>query len=51
MTLAVTPYIVVGITEAVANPASREWAGLCLLAAFLLFVLLVGYLRVTRDPA
>jgi len=49
MTLAVTPYIVLGITEAVANPASREWAGLCLLTAFLLFVLLISYLRVTRD--
>ena len=49
MTLAITPYIVVAITEAVANPASRVWAGLCLMAAFLLFVLLVGYLRVTRD--
>ena len=49
MTLAITPYIVVAITEAVANPASRAWAGLCLMVAFLLFVLLVGYLRVTRD--
>lgn len=49
MTLAVTPYLVVAITEAVANPASRAWAGLCLMVAFLLFVLLVGYLRVTRD--
>jgi len=51
MTLAVTPYLVVGITEAVANPASRAWAGLCLIVAFVLFVLLVGYLRVTRTPA
>lgn len=49
MTLAVTPYLVVAITEAVANPASRAWAGLCLMVAFLLFVLLVGYLRVTRG--
>jgi len=48
MTLAVTPYLVVAITEAVANPASRAWAGLCLMMAFLLFVLLVAYLRITR---
>lgn len=49
MTLAITPYIVVAITEAVANPASRVWAGLCLASAFLLFVLLIAYLRVTRP--
>lgn len=50
MTLAITPYIVVAITEAVANPDAREWAGLCLMVAFLLFILLIAYLRVTRDP-
>jgi uncharacterized membrane protein len=49
MTLAITPYLVVAITEAVANPASRAWAGLCLMVAFLLFVLLIAYLRVTRE--
>lgn len=49
MTLAITPYIVVAITEAVANPASRAWAGLCLMMGFLLFVLLIAYLRVTRP--
>lgn len=48
MTLAVTPYLVVAITEAIANPPSRAWAGLCLMVAFLLFVLLIAYLRVTR---
>jgi uncharacterized membrane protein len=51
MTLAVTPFIVVGITEAVANPASRVWAGLCLMMGFLLFVLLVAYLRVSRGQS
>lgn len=51
MTLAVTPYLVVALTEAVAYPASRAWAGLCLMLAFLLFVLLIGYLRATRDRA
>jgi uncharacterized membrane protein len=49
LTLAVTPFIVMGITEAVANPASRVWAGLCLMTGLLLFVLLIAYLRVTRD--
>lgn len=49
LTLAVTPYIVVGITEAVANPATRLWAGLCLALAFVLFVLLIASLRVTRP--
>lgn len=49
MTLAVTPFIIVAITEAVANPAQRVWAGLCLAVAFLLFVLLIAYLRVTRE--
>jgi uncharacterized membrane protein len=51
MTLAITPYIVVAITEAVANPASRAWAGLCLAVAFLVFVLLIAYLRVTRPDS
>jgi uncharacterized membrane protein len=50
MTLAVTPFIVVGITEAVANPESRAWAGVCLFLGFALFVLLVAYLRATREP-
>lgn len=49
MTLCVTPYVVLGITEAVANPAARWWAGLCLGCALLLFAMLVGYLRLTRN--
>jgi uncharacterized membrane protein len=51
MTLAVTPFLVVAITEAVANPAQRAWAGLCLAVAFLLFILLIAYLRVTRGQS
>jgi uncharacterized membrane protein len=50
MTLAVTPFLIVGITEAVANPSQRAWAGLCLIVAFLLFILLIAYLRLTREP-
>ena len=49
MTLAITPYLIVAITEAVANPLQRAWAAVCLAIAFLLFVLLIAYLRVTRP--
>ncbi|MBM0108722.1 DUF2069 domain-containing protein [Steroidobacter sp. S1-65] len=51
MTLAVTPFLIVALTEAVANPAQRIWAGICLMLAFVLFVLLIAYLRVTRPLA
>jgi uncharacterized membrane protein len=51
MTLAVTPFLIVAITEAVARPAGRAWAGLCLFVAFALFVLLIAYLRATRGRA
>lgn len=50
MTLAVTPFLIVAITEAVANPAQRAWAAVCLVVAFLLFILLIAYLRITREP-
>jgi uncharacterized membrane protein len=49
MTLAVTPFLIVAITEAVANPGGRVWAALCLVVAFVLFVLLIAYLRVSRG--
>jgi uncharacterized membrane protein len=49
MTLAVTPFLVVAVTEAVANPSARSWAAVCLFVAFALFVMLVSYLRVTRT--
>lgn len=51
MTLAISPFVVVAVTEAVANPAARAWAALCLFVAFALFVMLVGYLRATRDKS
>jgi uncharacterized membrane protein len=50
-TLCVIPYLIVGITEAVANPIWRSWAALVLCDAFLLFVTLIAYLRVTRTVA
>ena len=49
MTLAITPFLIVAITEAVANPGQRAWAGVCLIVAFLLFILLIAYLRITRE--
>jgi uncharacterized membrane protein len=51
MTLAITPFLVLALTESVAKPADRGWAALCLVCAFGLFVLLVSYLRATRPGA
>lgn len=48
LTLAVVPYVVLGLTESVANPAARAWAASCLFGAFALFCLVIAYLRVTR---
>ena len=48
-TLCVILYFVIGITEAVAQPASRIWSAPCLLLALALFVTLIAYLRVTRP--
>jgi uncharacterized membrane protein len=47
--LCVIPYLIAGITEAIANPRWRVWAGLVLCVAFLLFVCVIAYLRVTRP--
>ncbi len=49
-TLCVTPYLVIGVVEAVANPGERLWSGLCVLLALVFFASLVIYLRVT-NPA
>lgn len=49
-TLCVIPYFVLGVTEAIANPDRRTWAGLCLALALALFVVLILYLRAT-NPA
>jgi uncharacterized membrane protein len=48
-TLCLVPYIVVGITEAVANPSNRNWAAGCLLLSFGAFIACIAYLRLTRD--
>jgi uncharacterized membrane protein len=48
-TLCVVPYFILGVTEAVANPERRLWAGLCLLIALALFAILILYLRATNP--
>ena len=48
MTLVAIPYMAFALTEAVANPAARLWAGACLFTAFALFVALIACLRATR---
>jgi len=48
-TLCVMPYFIVGVTEAIANPATRPWAAAMLLLALGLFGALLGFLRSSRD--
>jgi uncharacterized membrane protein len=48
-TLCVIPYFILGVTESVASPERRIWAGLCLAAALALFTALILYLRVTNP--
>jgi len=48
-TLCVTPCLIYGTTEAIANPPARLVAGAILVASLALFVSLVAYLRVTRP--
>jgi uncharacterized membrane protein len=48
MTLATIPYLVLALTEAIADPMARAWAGVCLFVGFALFVVQIAYLRVTR---
>lgn len=50
MTLLIVPYLVWALTEAVANPAARAWAAATLFVAFALFVCLIAFLRVSREP-
>ena len=47
-TLCVLPYLVVGMTEVIANPQQRYWAAAMLALALLLFGALIGFLRVSQ---
>ena len=46
-TLCVLPYFIVGVTEAVANPATHLWATALLGFSLLWFFALISFLRVT----
>ena len=48
-TLCVAPYLVMGVMEAIADPAHRGWASACVALALAFFAALILYLRVTRP--
>lgn len=49
LTLCLVVYLTFALMELVANPAARAWASVSLLLSFVLFVMLIAYLRVTRG--
>ena len=49
LTLLLVPYLVLALTEAIANPSARGWAGLTLFVALGLFFGLIAFLRVSRE--
>jgi uncharacterized membrane protein len=51
LTLALAPPLVLGLTEAVANPRMRGWAAAVVISVFAAFALLVAYLRATRSSS
>jgi uncharacterized membrane protein len=51
MTLALSPSLVLGLTEAVANSAMRGWAATFVFVLLAAFVLFVAYLRATRSSS
>lgn len=48
-TLCVTPYLVYGLTEVIANPAARGTAASILVVSLAWFLALVHYLRLSRP--
>lgn len=48
LTLALAPPLVLGLTEAVADPTTRAWSAAFVFVLLGMFVVLVGYLRATR---
>jgi hypothetical protein len=50
-TLCLLPYLVIALTETIANPAGRARASLGLALVLWQFVALSAYLRATRDTA
>ncbi len=51
LTLALAPSLVLALTEAVANPATRRWAAIVAFDLFTAFALCVAYLRATRSSS
>ena len=51
LTLALAPALVLGLMEALADPATRGWSTLLVFAVLVTFALLVAYLRVTRSSS
>jgi uncharacterized membrane protein len=49
LTLALAPSLVLGLMEAVADPATRAWSSLLVFVLLTTFVLIVAYLRATRP--
>ena len=49
LTLALTPSLVLGLMEAVADPATRAWSALFVFVLLATFALFVAYLRATRS--
>ena len=49
LTLALAPSLVLGLMEAVVDPATRAWSMLFVFVLLATFVLFVAYLRATRS--
>lgn len=49
LTLALAPSLVLGLMEAVADPATRAWSALLVFVLLATFALFVAYLRATRS--
>lgn len=49
LTLALTPSLVLGLMEAVVDPATRAWSALFVFVLLAAFALFVAYLRATRP--
>jgi uncharacterized membrane protein len=51
LTLALAPSLVLGLMEAVADPAARAWSALLVFVLLATFALCVAYLRATRSSS
>lgn len=51
LTLALAPSLILGLTEAVADPATRAWSTLFVFVLLATFALFVAYLRATRSSS